>query len=139
DPDALVDEDVRQLAQLAQELDSEERTTEGELRQERADDEGMDVDFDDESWVDEVETMDDEEQAAYERDIRPLKMVLVKIRKISFKIIHSTTKLLPAWRDIVKELNMRERLLPRDVKTRWNSSFDMAEVAVEYRPAIERL
>ncbi|TFK80196.1 hypothetical protein K466DRAFT_447015, partial [Polyporus arcularius HHB13444] len=92
-----------------------------------------------ESWVEEVETMNDEEMEEYEREIRPIKMVLVKIRKISFKIIHSTTKLLPAWREILKELKMAEKLLPCDVATRWNSTFDMADMAVEYRAAIERL
>ncbi|RPD60946.1 hypothetical protein L226DRAFT_570690 [Lentinus tigrinus ALCF2SS1-7] len=56
------------------------------------------------------------EQADYECEICPMKMVLVKIRKIAFKIIYSTTKLLPAWRDILMELKLWEKLLPQDVK-----------------------
>lgn len=34
---------------------------------------------------------------------------------------------------------MAERLLPRDVKTRWNSTYDMLDVALKYRKAIDML
>ncbi len=159
DAEALVDDDVRQLAELAQELESEEATTRGEMREAEGEDIVPD-DQDDASWVDEVETMTDDEQEEYERSIRPVKMVLVKvsdthprraalslltvffpsqIRKIAFKIVHSTTKLLPAWRDICAELGLPERLVPRDVRTRWNSTYDMAVVSIKYRKAIDRV
>lgn len=62
-----------------------------------------------------------------------------QLRKLSFKIIHSTTKLLPAWKAILKTLKLREKLLPRDVKTRWNSTYDMLDVAVRYRQAVDML
>ncbi len=82
DAEALVDDDVRQLAELVQELESEEVTTQSELRAEQGDPDIEMVleDVDDQSWMDEVETMDDEEMAEYEQEIRPLKMVLVKVR-----------------------------------------------------------
>ncbi|KAJ3738192.1 hypothetical protein EV360DRAFT_58350, partial [Lentinula raphanica] len=50
---------------------------------------------------------------------------LQQTRKISFKIIHSTTNLLPKWRAHVSETEFKDQVLPRDVATRWNSTFDM--------------
>ena len=38
------------------------------------------VDDDDESWVDEVAELTLEEQEEFEREVRPVKMVLVKVR-----------------------------------------------------------
>ncbi|KAK7040039.1 hypothetical protein R3P38DRAFT_2514150, partial [Favolaschia claudopus] len=56
-----------------------------------------------------------------------------KIRKLSFGIIHSTTILLPAWRVLCRKHKLKERLMPRDVRTRWNSTYDMLCFAVKYR------
>ncbi|KAJ3738243.1 hypothetical protein EV360DRAFT_58301, partial [Lentinula raphanica] len=64
---------------------------------------------------------------------------LIKTRKISFKIIHSTTQLLPRWREHVSSTEFKDQVLPRDVATRWNSTYDMLaaflrmkEVVVEF-------
>ncbi|KAJ3831543.1 hypothetical protein F5878DRAFT_513021, partial [Lentinula raphanica] len=46
-------------------------------------------------------------------------------RKISFKIIHSMTLLLPKWREHVAGTKFEGRVLPRDVATQWNSTYDM--------------
>ena len=32
---------------------------------------------------------------------------------------------------------LRQRMMPRDVTTRWNSTYDMLEFAVKYREALE--
>ncbi len=61
DPKALVDEDVQELAELAGELQSEKMMTQGELPGEIDEDVPMPDDFDNESWVDKVETMDNKE------------------------------------------------------------------------------
>ncbi|KAJ6512710.1 hypothetical protein C8R45DRAFT_812338, partial [Mycena sanguinolenta] len=58
------------------------------------------------------------------------------IRKLAFTIIHSTTIALPAWRKACEEHGHRVRLIPRDVRTRWNSLYDMLVVAVEYKEVI---
>ncbi|RDX39997.1 hypothetical protein OH76DRAFT_1317369, partial [Lentinus brumalis] len=94
---------------------------------------------DDEDWVDELESMSPDEQEEFEQELIPVKLVLAKVRKLSFKIVNSSTILLPAWRDICKSLKLPEKLIPRDVKTRWNSTFDMAIVTVQYKDAVKRI
>lgn len=54
-------------------------------------------------------------------------------------MINSTTILLPAWKDLLEDLGLRVKLMPRDVRTRWNSTFTMLSFALEYRTAIEGL
>ncbi|KZV90025.1 hypothetical protein EXIGLDRAFT_597949, partial [Exidia glandulosa HHB12029] len=62
-----------------------------------------------------------------------------QLRKLAYKILHSSTKHLPRWRQIVKELKAAERLMPRDVSTRWNSTFDMLDFAINYRSAVDKI
>ncbi len=62
-----------------------------------------------------------------------------QLRKLAYKIIHSTTKILPAWYACLEELNMDRCTIPRDVSTRWNSTFDMLEIALKYRKAIDSI
>ncbi|KAG2756746.1 hypothetical protein P692DRAFT_20714747, partial [Suillus brevipes Sb2] len=59
------------------------------------------------------------------------------LRKLGFKIIHLTTKLLPAWHEILERLGMNVTTLPRDVSTCWNSTFDMIQCALSHREAID--
>ncbi|KAJ7768982.1 hypothetical protein B0H16DRAFT_1307592, partial [Mycena metata] len=61
------------------------------------------------------------------------------IRRFSFAIIHSTTIALPAWRKACKDHSIQSRLIPRDVRTRWNSLYDMLVVAIEYRQVVNSL
>ncbi|KAJ7491650.1 hypothetical protein B0H11DRAFT_1718756, partial [Mycena galericulata] len=56
--------------------------------------------------------------------------------KFSFALVNSTTKALPAWRSACGTKNMAVRLLPRDVRTRWNSTYDMLGVAVQYKDVV---
>ena len=62
-----------------------------------------------------------------------------QLRKIAFKVINSSTLILPAWREMLEELKMKDRIIPRDVTTRWNSTYDMLRFALEYRKAIDIL
>jgi hypothetical protein len=52
-----------------------------------------------------------------------------QLRKLTFKIIHSTTIVLPASQGILKDLLQAQTLMPRDVATQWNSMFDMLDYA----------
>ena len=45
--------------------------------------------------------------------------------------------MLPAWKTILKNLKMAERVLPRDVTTRWNSTFDMLDFAYSHRKPLD--
>lgn len=51
----------------------------------------------------------------------------------------STTIILPQWFTTLEELKLHERMMPRDVTTRWNSTYDMLEFAIEYREALEAM
>jgi hypothetical protein len=63
----------------------------------------------------------------------------LKLRKISFSVIHSSTILLPMWFETLEKLKMKTAKMPRDVRTRWNSTYDMLEFALRYRAAIDEI
>ncbi|KAG1791478.1 hypothetical protein EV424DRAFT_1265938, partial [Suillus variegatus] len=88
-------------------------------------------------FVDEVKLLDKKEQAALNKEIRPVKLALVKVPKLAYKTIHSTTIILPAWHAILKDLSEPQTLMPRDVATWWNSTFDMLDYALEHREAVD--
>ncbi|KAG9313576.1 hypothetical protein JVU11DRAFT_5905 [Chiua virens] len=96
-----------------------------------------DLDDDDSEWVDEASGLTAAEQEALEEHIQPIKLALVKLCKLAYKVIHSTTKVLPAWKEIFKQFNKGITLLPHDVVTRWNSTFDMLNYALEHRKEID--
>ncbi|KAI4293592.1 hypothetical protein K525DRAFT_179664, partial [Schizophyllum commune Loenen D] len=88
---------------------------------------------------DDLADLSDGEQDDLKGSLRPVKFMLVKLRKLAFRIINSSTILLPAWKDVLQKLNMKIKLLPRDVRTRWNSTYDMLVSALEHREAIENM
>ncbi|KAF8836547.1 hypothetical protein BDN67DRAFT_874121, partial [Paxillus ammoniavirescens] len=88
-------------------------------------------------WVDEIDELTEEERSELDQNIRPIRFLLVKLRKLAFKIIHSTTIILPEWKQTLGELKLPVQIMPRDVSTRWNSTFDMLEFALKYRQAVD--
>jgi hypothetical protein len=46
---------------------------------------------------------------------------------------------LPAWKRTCLTYKLPERLIPRDVRTRWNSTFDMLLFTVKYRRAVDAI
>ena len=43
------------------------------------------------------------------------------------------------WKKCLERLKLASKIIPRDVSTRWNSTFNMLAFAVEYRKAIEKI
>jgi len=62
-----------------------------------------------------------------------------KLRKLTFDLKNSPTILLPAWYKTLGAHHLSPRMMPRDVSTRWNSTFDMLDFAIQYRPAIDTM
>ena len=62
-----------------------------------------------------------------------------QLRHLAFAIIHSTTVALPAWKKCCEAFELKRRLIPRDVVTRWNSTYDMMHFALNYRDAIDSI
>ncbi|KAI6095004.1 hypothetical protein F5141DRAFT_1014115 [Pisolithus sp. B1] len=96
-------------------------------------------DNDDKGWVDEVAELTAEEQAGLEQRICPVRLVLAKTCKLAFKIIHSTTILLPTWHATCKETRKKVKQIPHDILTRWNSTFDMINFILEYQEPVDAI
>ncbi|PPQ87566.1 hypothetical protein CVT26_015429, partial [Gymnopilus dilepis] len=124
------------LSELADGLQAEEDATrkesEGDADCNEIDPEDLD------EWLDEIQLTPEEEEEL-KMKVVPITCMLVKLRKLAFKIVHSTTILLPAWKTLLKELELAARIMPRDVKTRWNSTYDMLAFALEYKEALKEL
>jgi len=65
--------------------------------------------------------------------------LIMKIRKLLFAIVHSTTITLPAWHAACVTHGQHVRLIPCDVKTHWNSTYDMLTVTFDYRIVIDNV
>ena len=74
----------------------------------------------------------------------------IQLQKLANSIKNSSTKSLPRWKEIIKEViasspedspnrKLTVRMMPRDVRTRWNSTFDMVKFALSYRDAIDKI
>ncbi|KZV81576.1 hypothetical protein EXIGLDRAFT_576533, partial [Exidia glandulosa HHB12029] len=111
------------------------------LEEEEADaEEEQSAEADDaDGWVDELEEMGEAERFIHEDDIRPVRLALIKLRRLASKVLHSTTKLCPRWKELCEAHKIALLTMPRDVRTRWNSTFDMLEMALRYRPVIDSI
>ncbi|KIM36851.1 hypothetical protein M413DRAFT_56205, partial [Hebeloma cylindrosporum] len=125
--ETMLDPETEELLNLAGDIDLEEQITAG-----AGDETDTTEDDNDEGWVDEREDMTEGELNVLEQSVQPVRRLLTKLRKISFAIKNSTTIILPQWLSTLQELELAERMMPRDVRTRWNSTFDMLNFAVEH-------
>jgi hypothetical protein len=64
---------------------------------------------------------------------------VTQLRKTAFAIKNSTTVILPQWFTTLEDCGLRQRMMPRDVSTRWNSTYDMLEFAVDNREALDAI
>ena len=63
----------------------------------------------------------------------------IQIRRLSFTIIRSTTITLPAWRATCEANELKPNLIPCDVATRWNSTYDMMRFVLKYWVPIDSI
>ncbi|EIW63730.1 uncharacterized protein TRAVEDRAFT_76117, partial [Trametes versicolor FP-101664 SS1] len=102
------------------------------------DDAGEDDD-DLDGYVDEYGALDDLEKNDLDQDVYPVKKVLLKLRKLAQTVTHSSTILLPAWYALLDDLVLPRKAIPRDVRTRWNSTYRMLRFCLDYREAIDQM
>jgi hypothetical protein len=148
--DKALDDAAEELLKLAGNIEREE-----EIFAEDGDDGEKGEDDNEEGWIDEREEMNDVELDELDACVLPIRMLLTKVRefnhtrtvltsdtqlrKAAFLIKNSTTIILPKWFSILEELALNPRMMPRDVRTRWNSTFDMLNFAVEHRDALDTI
>ncbi|KAG1875857.1 hypothetical protein C8R48DRAFT_745558 [Suillus tomentosus] len=46
---------------------------------------------------------------------------------------------MPAWKAVLADLKLPVRIMPRDVSTCWNSTYDMLSFAFEYRKGLDAM
>ncbi|KAJ3571478.1 hypothetical protein NP233_g3729 [Leucocoprinus birnbaumii] len=90
-------------------------------------------------WIDECEVMPSSEKKVTKDRAMPAQKVLVKIRKVAYAVKNSSTILFPLWSDICKSKRLKQKIMSRDVKTRWNSTFDMLRDAIDYRKVYDEI
>jgi hypothetical protein len=49
------------------------------------------------------------------------------------------TTLLPAWYKVLSAHELPHHIMPQDVSTCWNSTFDMLDFALQYHVAIDAM
>ncbi|KAI0289418.1 hypothetical protein B0F90DRAFT_1574480, partial [Multifurca ochricompacta] len=129
----IIDKAMIALRMLAGDLDVEEVLTQAD----GGDDDDDDDNEDGEGWVDEHQGMLELELDDLDGDVQPVRTMLVKIRKIVFTIKNSSTLILPKWVSTLKDLNLSCCMMPWDVSTQWNSTYDMLNFAVTYSEALD--
>ena len=68
-------------------------------------------------------------------------VIIQQTCRIAFKIINSPTLLLPQWHTLLEHeapAKLHGRMLPRDVSTRWNSTFDHLAAFVELEEYVDK-
>lgn len=118
------------MEELECKYEVEEAQTQKEL--DRSDD---DDDDDDDRYINEVAELDEVEQKEWESQIKPICLVLAKVSdfldkyctcihicfeicKFAFKVVHSTTLLLPNWNEKLAGLKLSPKMIPWDVTIR---------------------
>jgi len=59
--------------------------------------------------------------------------------KLAYAIKNSSTLALPEWFCILDKLSLDARMMPCDVYTHWNATYNMLDFAYEYKEAINQI
>ena len=62
-----------------------------------------------------------------------------QLRKLAYAIKNSSTLTLPEWFRILDDLSLDTRMIPRDVHTCWNATYDMLDFSYDYKEAINQI
>jgi hypothetical protein len=89
--------------------------------------------------IDELEDLSETDRETLMQETQDVRVTVSKLRNLSFAIINSTTKALPAWRRCCRKLKKKALLIPRDVTTRWNSTYDMLSFCQRFRESIDTI
>jgi hypothetical protein len=124
--------------------DAEDETGDLEDDDDEDDEAGMDAEADEmgddpDNNIDELKQLDEDERSRILEDTSVVRVSVSKLRNLSFTIINSMTLALPAWRSMCIKQGLKQRLIPHDVVTRWNSTFDMLQFALKYCKAINAI
>ena len=98
------------------------------------------IDEDDvDDGFDEMAELSATDQETLINEMQAVQATVSKLCNLSFAIIHSTTKALPAWKWCCRKLKKKALLIPRDVITHWNSTYDMLTFSLQYRESIDAI
>jgi hypothetical protein len=62
-----------------------------------------------------------------------------QICKLAFAIKNSNTLTLPQWYWILEALSLNAQVMPHDVHTCWNATYDMLDFAYQYKWPINKI
>ncbi|KAI9456118.1 hypothetical protein BJY52DRAFT_1121414 [Lactarius psammicola] len=124
------------LTDLANELGSEERT---KLHAWEPDDSAEEDDQPLDTWVDLHKGLTEEEVSELDKSIQPVRSMLTKLRRLAFALKNSMTILLPQWFATLLTHCLPKCMMPHDVSTCWNSTYDMLNFSLKYRLAIDTI
>ncbi len=62
-----------------------------------------------------------------------------KLQKLTFNLKNSPTILLPMWYKTLAAHQLSPCIMPQDISTHWNSTFNMLDFAIQYRAAINTM
>ncbi len=100
--------------------------------------------------------MTEDEIDDLEKSIQPIHFLLTKVSnlymnctvfakqstqicKLAFTIKNSSTIALPQWYWILDPLSLNAQVMPHDVCTCWNATYDMLDFAYRYKQAINKI
>ncbi|KAF8239141.1 hypothetical protein L208DRAFT_1239312, partial [Tricholoma matsutake] len=97
---------------------------------------GEEDEDDPDDGIDELEELGAESEVKFIQDTKAIREM---IDKLAFVIIHLSTKLLPSWRSLCIQQKRKPCLIPCDVVTQWNSTYNMLRLTLNYRAPIDAI
>ena len=63
----------------------------------------------------------------------------MQLQKMAYAIKNSSAIILPRWFAVLEDLSLSACMMPHDVSTQWNSTFNMLDFAVNYHAALDTI